>query len=616
MTTPIDPRQAEETSAINDTAIDIARIDDSILDNIWLKLRHYKEYYSANISEIALGLHLSRPVITEFLGNGRERGGNEPKFSRGRILNLFAELTRSDKLEPKSGKKLTESQKRRIELKKAGADELLIAAGLTPENMKVVAVSPQLEPQLTFISFLYEDRPLDSNIYSQIVGAQIDRVRLQQFESNSKKLKEDSNYFNNISVKDRAELLSHVKDILGNPQLENSLQSQLDRNIWLGEKIKYAVRKNYDSAVELTRRNNLLPTESIGLFKSVLNNELNKHERFDLDLMIVGVERTSLSIPWIAEVNSNELLSKIITTEKECENKLRANSTNYDDFHNKPTKLLRLKDRIDDKEIDNNLCLLSPVTRTVVNCKYYKEDDETINFECVSTGTQLGTATSAIVQNMGFKHCISKMEMDMNWLGEDIKSLVNTIVTITDFSGEIVSGEWVSVDLMQSFLQALKVAGNKWFYQNCLNNGLKTNDYKLIIHKTAKLKADFYEHRYTSDQIDIENKASDIRKFQNVGDAAIENIALIRDILPEKAQKTFLNTSYRINILCKLYMLHDSNTKIDHERCSRLIEEIQNILTKKTDEKEDDIIVDDSFMISAKISLCVEKIAYKLPEFR
>jgi hypothetical protein len=595
MNTPLDSQKVEETSVI---AIDIASIDGSILDNIWFKLCYYQEYYSANISEIALGLNLSRPVITEFLGNGRQRGSNEPKFSRGRILNLFAELTKAEKLSLKKGQKeLNQSQTRRIELKKAGPDELLVAAGLITETMKTVSASPQLEPQLTFISFLYKDQPLDSNLYYQIIGAQIDRVKLKQFESSFKKLK-DLDLLNNTSFKD-SERLKYVREILDEPQKEISLQSNLDTNIWLDQKIKSAVWRNYQSAVNLTRRNSLLNTESTGLFNSVLNNELSKHERFDIDLMVVGVERTSLSIPWVNEVNLNELLSRILKIEKGCESKLRANS-------NKDSR-----DQFDDKLINNNLSLLYPVTKTVVSCKFYKEDNETIDFECVSTGTQLGTATSAIVQNMGFKHCISKMEVSLNWLGKDIKSLVNTIVIITDFSEKTVSGEWVSVDLMQSFLQALKVAGNKWFYLKCLNK-LATNEYKLIIQKTARLKADFYKHRYNSDQIDIDNKASDIRKFQEVSDMAIENIVLIRDLLPEEVQDTFLNTSYRINILCQLYMLHDSNTKIDHNKCSKFLDEIENILDNKIDKKGNKVIIDNSFLAPAKISLCTEKLAYNL----
>jgi hypothetical protein len=610
MTKPIDPQKVEETSAINYTAIDIASIDSSILNTIWLKLCYYREYYSANISEIALGLNLSRPVITEFLGDGKARGTNEPKFSRGRILNLFAELTRSDKLEPKEGKKLTESQKRRIDLKGAGADELLIAAGLVPQTMKTVTVSPRLEPQLTFISFLYENQPLDSHLYSQIIKAQTDRSRLQQFGSSLKKLGEDADFLNHFQLKDPKKLLEYIKKNLGESQAEISLQSQLDNNIWLDEKIKNAVEKNYNSAVDLTRKNSLLPTESTGLFKSILNNELNKNERFELDLMVIGVERTSLSIPWVTEANSNDLLNEINRIEKVCESKLRATSNKDSESQKGTIRSSKLKNSSDNSS-DSDLCLLYPVTRTVVTCKYYKENNEVIDFECVSTGTQVGTATSAIIQNMGFKHGISKLEMGMNWLGEDIKSLVNTIATITDSSGEIFSGEWVSVDLMQSFLQALKVAGNNWFFQNC-SNKLAVNDYKLIIQITAKLKADFYKLRYASDEFDIDNTVNDIEKFQEVSDRAVENMVRIRELLPKEVQDTFLSTSYRIYILCQLYMLHDSNIKMDHKKCYKFIGEIQNILLKRKDKNGENVIIEDSFLVSARIALSTEKIAYNL----
>lgn len=584
----------------------IKEIDAPIFDNYRRVLNEYKKYYSTNNSEIAVGMGLSRPTVLNFLGSEHKQGAGEIALSRGRIINLHTELTKSNKLDQKDGKKLTESQKRRIQLKKNGADELLIAAGLPPETMKTVKVSSRLEPQLTFISFLYEDRPLDSHLYSQIITAQIDRARFQQFGSNLKNLEENPDFLNYFQLKEPGRLLKHIKEIFSEPQAEASLQSQLDRNIWLNQKIKDAVEKNYSSAVYLTRRNSLLPTESTGLFKSVLNNELNKNERFELDLMIIGVERISLSIPWVAEANSDDLLNEINRIEKVCESKLRATSNKDSESIKRTPKLSKLKNFS-----DNSLCLLYPVTRTIVTCKYYKENNETIDFECVSTGTQLGTATSAIIQNMGFKHGISKLEMGMNWLGEDIKSLVNTIVTITDNSGETFSGEWVSVDLMQSFLQALKIAGNNWFYQNCLNK-LVVSDYKLIIQKTAKLKADFYKLRYGSDEFDIDNTVNDIKKFQEVSDRALESIVHIRELLPKEVQNTFLSTSYRIDILSQLYMLHDAHIKMDHQKCYRLIGEIQNTLIKKLDKNGKDVIVEDSFLVSARIALFTEKIAYNL----
>jgi hypothetical protein len=598
-------QRAEDSEDLTDERI--KEIDTPIFDNYRKVLNKYKKYYSTNNSEIAMGMGFSRPTVLNFLGSENKQGTGEIALSRGRIMNLHTELTKPEKLKPKEeGKKLTESQERRIQLKEDGADELLIAAGLPPEKLQMVIVSPILKPQLTFISFLYEDQPLDSHLYYQIIKAQTDQSRFQQIGYNFKKLEENPDFLNYPQSKNPNKILEYVKENLAESQVGISLQSQLDRNIWLDGKIKYAVKKNYDSAVRLTEKNSLLPTESTALFKSVLNNELNKNERFELDLMVIGVERTSLSIPWSSETNSSDLLNEIDIIEKVCESKLRINSNKDSESQKETLESSEFKNLS-----DNNLCLLYPVTRTVVTCRYYKENNETIDFECVSTGTQLGTATSAIIQNMGFKHGMSKLEMSMNWLGKDIKSLVNTTVTITDSLGKTFSGEWVSVDLMQSFLQALKVAGNKWFYQNCLNK-LVVNDYKIIIQKTAKLKADFYRLRYASDEFDIDNTVNDIKIFQEVSDRAVENITHIRELLPKKVQDTFLSTSYRINILCQLYMLHDANIEMNHQKCYELIEEIQDTLNKKIDKNGENVIIEDSFLVSAEVALFTEKIAYNL----
>jgi hypothetical protein len=608
MTIPIDPLETAESledrekREAEERANYIASIDDPNLDSIWRILNHYKEEYSANISEIALGLQLSRPVVTEFLGNGKKRGENEPKFSRGRILSLFKELTKEEKLERKDGKKLTKPQEKRRKLKEDGADELLIAAGFTPENIKTVFVSPLLEPQLTFISCLYENQPLSSDLFSQVIKTQIDSLRTQQFEKIITKHKQEQKQIDSSTESKNSE--KDLKD-------RYNLLDELTKNINLIDKIKNNIRIDsktteivvikYNQMVKSMKRNDdLTDTESAGLLKSVLNNRLNKCERFDLNLIVLGVERTSLSIHWPVETHSSQLLQKIKMIGGACENILRSSSIKKNDGDQTQTV---------DLSADNPY----PVTRTIVNCKYENSNDK-IDFECISTGTQLGTAASAIVYNMGFKHCISKMEMGMTWLGQDIGSLVDTVATITDTSGRVVAGEWVSADLIQSLLQALKIAGNKWFYQH-RNTALNTSSYQLIIERTAKLKADFYRCRRVSDQFDIDNEPNDIREFQNIIERAEANISLINQ-LPEIVRDTFLNTSHRIQILAQLYRLHDFNTKVNRKRCNTFIEEIQNKLAcenkKNAAKVKSGIDVDSLFLISARISLSVEKIAYNL----
>jgi hypothetical protein len=568
MTTPIDPQKAGETSSSNETAIDIAGIDGSILDNIWLKLCYYREHYSANISEIAFGLQISRPVVTEFLGNGRERGTNEPKFSRGRILNLFAELTRSEKLNPQPGKKLTEPQRRRIELKIQGPDELLIAAGLISETMKTVMVSPLLEPQLTFISFLYDNRRINPDLFSQIIKQELDI-----FE--------------------------------GKSQVNAKLIDKLKENMWIDETIKDDVRSQYKEAIQIMGRkvDNLTPMESAGLLKSILSNRLNKSERFDTDLIVTGVERTSLSIPWENVEGAVELLHIIKKIGKERE----AIFTNIDCM----------------VDFGDDLCVIYPVTRTVVKCIEYNgskvinhDRNDVINFECVSTGTHLATPMSAILQNMGFRHSILNTEMSIVWLGKDIKSLVSTAVTITDNSDEVVSGEWVSSDLIQSLLQAMIITSNKWFHKK-LSSILSIEKYLYIIKSAAELKSDFYKLRLAFDEYDLDSNTVEVNKFIIIESKARKYISELKSDEPDilnGAWDTFLHTYRRISILSKLYLLQHRNAQVNY-KSSDLIEEIQQILIEESDINKEITNKNDKqrlSLVSARIGLSVQKIAHNL----
>jgi hypothetical protein len=586
MTTPINAPTDDNPEDTNKDEANkyIQSIDDKIFDDFWKKLREYIWVYSATISEMSIGMNISRPVLTKFLGANQENRDGEIRISRGRILGLFNELTKEDKREHKNGKKLTSYQKKRQELFEKGPDELLRAAGLPSEKMKTIDVYPALEAQLIFMSFLYGDRALDPDIYSQIINREINLGEI-------KYLKKNPEHKKNIGDKES--------------EIDTILIDQINKTEWIEASVREEIISKYELAIYLINQK-LLATEKAFLFKSVLNNRLDKNKRFNLDLLICGVERTSLSKPWVFKDNQSSLAKKITECGEDCEEILK---------NKESTASNKVSDEPNNK-VDKNLYLEYPVTRTVVRCIDEENSNETIIFEYISSGTQLRTASSSINLNMGFTHAIKKTEMGMKWLGESIISLVDSVVTVTDNSGEVISGEWVSQDLMQSLLQATMIVGSKWFCQNS-SNKLDRSDYKLIIKKTAELKSSFNKCRLQADGFDIDSiSTSYISKFREIGDEATNNIDLLESKLEKKTSCTFLNTSHRIHILSQLYRLHSYNARMDHKASKEYIQLIQTELVKEMDgvrtKTKENIKNYRLFLVSARVSLCVEKISYNL----
>jgi hypothetical protein len=560
-------KKKEKTQEERDRDQAIALYDDPILKSIKEKLLEYKEKYYASTSELSFGLGISRPTISEFLGqkdlenNEASSISNEPKFSRGRILHLFNVLTKEERITPSNKKKIEERQK----LKKTGPDELLIAAGMLPAKKKNIFVSSRLEPQLTYISFLYEDQPLDPNLYSQIVKQELERRK--------------SIYWKNRYESDRN---NTEKSDVQTQDLVNSLIN----NTWISSTIKKDVEKQYYSAIlTMNKKNKLVENEKSGLLKSILSNRISLDERFEVNLVVQNIERETISIPWVKDYKTENIISEIKKSDVECENVFKVpNVTLY------------------------------PLTKTIIHCHLHKKnvaDMEEIKFQYVSTGTILETATAAISQSMGFEHSVKETEMSMMWLGNDIKSLVETVVTITDHSGELIYGGWVSSDLVGSIIQAKIITGNKWFRYAC--RSINPENYELVMKETALLKQNFYERRLACDDFDIGNYSSEVEGLSEIIKMAESNIEKIKEILPKKGMGTFLSTSYRIYILSQIYKVHNYNSQLDWKKCREGIIEIEKLINN-TDSEENKAIesVNKLFTLAAKISLAVEKIAYNL----
>jgi hypothetical protein len=578
------PEQVEESIASLELASRkmVAEIDDPLMNNFRNLLKRYMEELSTDITEIAKGLKISRPLLTEFMSPKYKR--NDLPLTPGKIYHLHATLIQTKKLSEKrrraskSDKPIDEvrktSQDARKKLGEDGADELLMAAGYLPKKLKMVPVHSQQHSQLSFISFLYQDRPFNPDLFSQIIQQEMDRREMEPHRNNSSK------------VNDKIVPIDKV------------LTNLLDKTFWLEEKVRESVQDKYERAIK-TAEKDRNSTEKTALFKSVLHNQLNESEEISLKLRVIRIERIPLSMAWPTKGSKqfSKLQEKIEEIAIDSERILGRSEDGINEINSQDNSI----NLVENEDNKRKKKLMYPVTRTIVTCIYNEQE---INLEYISRGTHVATAIYAIAINMGFHKYISTISVDVRWLGEDMKSLISAIVKIGNNRERLISGEWVSSDLLQTIVQAAMIAGRKWIYQD-FGNELNVNNYEELVKKTAKIRIDFYENRLVFDRYDFENKKGSIDKFREINDLAKEWIEKLEQY-PEKLRNNFQSSFDRIYILSKLHMLHHYSVQLDHGNCHRLIKEIDiEFYTHQS-------TYDGKILIAAKIGLAVEKIAYNI----
>ena len=568
------PDQMKESATSLDPASqEMTDIDDKLMNDFRDLLNRYRDELSTDITEMARGLKISRPLLSDFMN--KTDGRNDLPLTPGKIYHLHATLTQTEKLGKKrrtnkSGKPIDldkpidevriESQGAREKFKRDGLDEMLMTAGYLPTGLKMVPVDPQQHSQLSFISFLYQDRPLNPDLFSQVVQQEIDRTELESRNPDSSKILTDK-----------------------------ILIDRLNNTHWLGKKDRESVEIKYKKAIKIAKKDRNR-TERIALFKSILYNELSEAEGIPLKLRVTRIEYISLSLAWPKEDSNkfSQLLSKIENIAIDSE---------------------RVLGTFDEEEIttdsqNEKKRSIYPVLRTIVTCEYNQQE---IKLEYISRGTHIAAAIHAAAVNMGFHKYISTINVDVKWLGENTKSLISAIVKIGSSRKTLVSGEWVSADLLHTIIQATIIAGKKWIYQE-FKHRLDVDAYEEIIRKTAKIRIEFYENRLVFDRYDFENKKDSIDEFKRINNLAKEWIDKLNQYPKEiqnKFSSNFSSNFYRIYVLSKLYMLHHYSVQVNHKECCRLIGEIDA-------EFYGDIIENDKVSVSAKIGFAVEKIAYNI----
>ncbi len=549
---------------IDETDKYVSEIDDPFMNAFRELLKDYIKTLSTNIVEIAKGLKLSRPVVSDFMSGNRD----DLPLTTGKICHLHKILTlekeNSDKNSNNSKKSVktvyTAAEKARQLLKGKGSDELLIAAGFQPRNMKMVPVSSQLSSQLNFISFLYKDNPLSQDLFLEISEQQLNRRRLS-----SENKKEGIDFL--------------LEDLT---------------NSWMTQAVIEKIRNKYKKAKENTGRDEITSPEGMGLLTSILHNQLSKIDEIELDLRVVKVEQMPISLTLEKENDQvNKLLEKIRVRNITCESKL----TNTINNTNQQKQYADI--------------VFHPVRRTVITCLYDendKNDKKKIDFEYISTGTHVNAALSAISLNMGFQHSVKTVEMDVKFLGTGTKSLVKAVVILGgNCREELVLGEWVGSDLLQTLLQAMIIAGKRWLFQQIRSDKDTANKYKIFIRKTAELRASLYKYRVNYDGYDFNDSIVSMNEFEKIGENAVKNINELKEIQSDRQAiwTTFLNGFRRIYVISQIYMIHQSIIKLDHNKCEPLLQKINKLF-------DDSEIKDIRVLIPSKIAFEAEKISYNI----
>jgi hypothetical protein len=580
-------------------------IDNKYMSKFRALLKQYIETLPTDPSEIAVGLNLSRPLVTDFLAENR----NDLPLSIGSICHLHKTLTdierakskrisnkksdpESDK-SPSIAKLRAEAIDRRLELADKGADELLIAAGFQPRNMKMVPVYPQLYSQLSFLSYLYKDRPLSQDLFFQITEQELDRKELllmheQAQDSTKNEVKRGIIYKQEEKEEEKPDI----------PLKE------LKSNIWMNTNDKHAIEDKYRRAIDkINNKDGLTSYEKAGLLTSVLNNQLNKDEEVDFKLRVIRVERIPLSLTWEnwKAKEFDALWNKIDKLSSECENQFLG--LQKDAGENHPNH---------------------QVTRNIVTC-LCDGDRNKINFEFISTGTHSRTAISAIFISLGLSNFMPTIKFDIRSFKEDVSSLIKALLIIKpnyDLPSprktsreESYLGEWVSDDLIQSIVQATVIASKKLVKQKIGDNSDAVALYKDLVKKMAKIRKQFYKYKTAFDGYDFNDGIISTQKFISIEkdiEGCIEQIESIKKKYPDSLAvgiwNNFLSNLCRLKIGSKIYRLIHENIKFNYASSSELIERIERELL----EIEKNQIDFNKLVIPAKISLIAEKIAHNL----
>jgi hypothetical protein len=586
-----DGSHSEQTSQLSPEAQDI---DAKQMNQFRKLLREYIDNLATDTSEIAVGLCVSRPVITRFLDKDNPQN-HIPGLSRGRIINLWKILTDKEKLKVKNGvvemttmkriidpeKSLQEKKGKRKEaglrrkiLGEKGADELLIAAGFQPEVLKSVYVSKNQYSQMNELAFLLKGTSINRDLLFQLTQQGFS-THLERRNNGNKELRKNDE--------------SQDIEILAAEKLTDIL----DNTVVINNAVKENVKKKYEKACRVIKddrhasSSSIHPTEQMSLLMNILTNELDENDQIDLRLRIVKYSSVPMSLEWERNPEWDLLVDemrKIMIPDAESS----LNEIGYD--------------------------ISSFVSKTSITCNL--EGEENVEFNYISSGTPVETAITSILLGMGIQHDFSQMQLDIRCLDNTIKSLVKSSVVIRNIKEEEFEGSWVDSDMINSLLQSIIIAAKKSVKQTLVEHGIELVKYQKMLVDLARIRCSLNNKRAVFNTYNAHGVS--LKDLNSTHEETIKCLREIDDNYNDKetysnesnAFPTFRNNFLRLAILSGIYMLHMASIECDLKKSKLLIDQIEKYYEKVrwSDEREES----HKILIPSIIMLESEKMLYSL----
>lgn len=588
----------------NVTSSDIQDTDRPYMESFRALLKDYIDKLSTDPTEIAAGLCMSRSHVGAFIKGDRD----ELPLSRGRIISLYNELTKADvtkkRISNRGEETLEKARDRaRDNRNKLKVDELLIEAGYQPQNLKMIGIESEAQfSQLSVIKILLEDDSFDENLFAQI-------------------------------IKSRSEKGSQL--IIG-----DKINEELFSNIlWLSRAEKNKIIKKYNTAASKLGIESKESEEKIGLLRSIMINEFSD-KKIGLKAKIIEIEKNQLSIQ-LKEINKQidnnafkKVWEKSIST---CETILSGIISYENNIYEEILCDIKSNDNNTDKEILGNVKSdENSIVHTIITCKLENNDEETINFELISSGTHITTTISALYVNMSCAHLMSDIILDVNNLAENFNSLVKAFITLRVSSDrdcypspiannnptvkkpsgkKSISGEWIGNDLFQAIPQAAMVAAKKYLL-NSLTSISKDKflelEYVNLIKMNAAIKSSLYRSRITFDEYDFNLNIVDSKAFETIVEdvnTCLEKIEEISKLYPNIDKTPIMDNLFssfeRAKISALFYEIHRLDIRSNFVTCKEKFQDLyKQIKATKLQDKE--------LLIPSKIALLAEGIFYNI----
>jgi len=419
------------------------------LNQLKERLLEFRNSFGASMSELALGLHVSRQKLYDFM----DKKDETLPIDRRNILSLWDKLTTFE-----NAKGLTPAEKqRRIELRHQGPDQLLIDAGFLPRaglsSPSTGIENPQIRRVVSRLSSNWiEDDVLRASIANSILDQILEQGRL------------DKDYY--------------IQPISGE-KAENWLETAFI-NAKSGIHENNALRKYKAEIRKLGRsgKTQFVKAELYELYQSILEHELidsdNKGRLTVTDCQFRTISIPTNNSPFYGSDENSDLFEV-------CKN-AEANLASLLDSSNKIETPLESYKREDP---------FIPVIEVTISCSFFiAEQWECTKFRYASTATHIENMIIAIEN--GLSYPLEITGFFIRAIGRTAKSLARVSISLSEDqkAKEVYQGWWVTSNTILGISKAIVDALRKWISAKAIDSSI----YYYAYYKLAEYDTSLTKH--------------------------------------------------------------------------------------------------------------------------